>query len=153
MHNHNITNLGVITDQRHQKLERIVRKQVERGFASNLGSVHRELLELFQKYITELPINQLENLKKKFEPTLQSKEGQKRESEEVEALRQQIAQQEEQIKQLRKEMQLTEEDTQEEPPQQSEEEDQTKFVESLRQKVDQQEKEIERLNKKKCIIL
>ena len=152
MYNH-ITNLGVITDQRHQKLERIVRKQVEWGFASNLESVHRELLELFQKYITELPISQLENLKKNFEPTLQSKEGQKRESEEVEALRRQIAQQEEQIKQLRREMQLTEEDTQEETPQQSEEEDQTKLVESLRQKVDQQEKEIERLNKKKCIIL
>ena len=39
--------------------------------------MHRELLELFQKYITDLPMGQLENLTKNLEPALQSKVGQK----------------------------------------------------------------------------
>ena len=157
-----MTNLGVhVTDKlsRHQKLEKIVKKQIEWDSANNRELVNQELLNLFQKFIIQLPESEL----KKFEPMLQN---QQRESEQVEALRNRIAQQDKEIKQLR-EKQKKEEDTQEEPPQQSEEEDHTNLMaslqqqsETLRQQVEEQAKEIEKLKeiekpkekKKDCVI-
>ena len=110
--------------------------------------MNQELLNLFQKFIIQLPESEL----KKFEPMLQNQQ--------VETLRNRIAQQDKEIKQLR-EKQKKEEDTQEEPPQQSEEEDHTNLMASLQQqsvilqqRVEEQQKEIEKLKEKKkdCVI-